>query len=113
MKTVKGMRRRSMKQELSLATDTGGVQQRGSGASKFYKGDVRKKGIFRAECKYTKAASFTLKRSELDKIRSECTYPEVPVFDIIFTDRNGRAMDRWVAVPYEEWVKQHASSDDS
>jgi hypothetical protein len=113
MRSAKDNRRRSMRQERKLAMDTEATQQRGSGASKFYKGDVRKKGVFRAECKFTSAKSFILKLEELDKIRGECAFGETPVFDVTFTDRNGRTVDRWVAVPYEEWLKQHAPSDDS
>lgn len=45
--------------------------QPGSGAPEFYKGDVRKKGDLRLECKTTGAKSYTLKLSDLEKIKAE------------------------------------------
>lgn len=70
-----------------------------------YKGDVRKKGVFRAECKFTKAKSFTVKREELNKIFGESSFGETPVMDITFTDEHGRTEDRWVLVPYSTFTE--------
>lgn len=98
-------RRRSRRQELELASATGGRQQKGSGCLPWAKGDVRKKGNFRAECKFTRHASFSITRAILDKIRSECDYNETPVLDITFAEATGRTADRWVVVPYDVWLR--------
>lgn len=45
--------------------------QPGSGAPAFYKGDVRKEGELRLECKTTSKRSYALKLDELNKIRTE------------------------------------------
>ncbi|TXH10928.1 MAG: hypothetical protein E6R04_03940 [Spirochaetes bacterium] len=45
--------------------------QPGSGAPEFYKGDVRKAGELRVECKTTSSKSYTLKLSDLEKIKAE------------------------------------------
>jgi len=103
-----------MRQERELAEDTGAIQHRGSGAVSGYKGDVRKRGKFRAECKFTKAKSFTVKREDLDKIYSESSFGEVPVMDIAFLDQNGRTEERWVLLPYSEFTRLFdAPSEDS
>lgn len=103
--TKKKQRRRASRQERELAEATGGKQQRGSGALPWAKGDVRARGRYRAECKFTKARSYVVKRSILDKISSECSFGEVPVLDIAFVDSSGMTADRWVAVPYSCWEK--------
>lgn len=64
-------KRKSVLQERSIAEDIGGRLQPGSGAPEFYKGDVRKAGELRVEAKTTSKGSFTLKSSELEKIRNE------------------------------------------
>lgn len=97
-------RRRSMRQERELAADSGARVQPGSGALPGAKGDVRSRGKFRAECKFTKAKSFRVTRAILDKISSECSYGETPVLDIAFLNRVGQTEDRWVAIPYEDWL---------
>ncbi len=105
--TAKANKRRSQRQERELAEDTGGSVQRGSGCLPWAKGDVRKKGCFRAECKFTRARSFSVTRSILDKIRSECSTGEVPVLDISFIDKAGRCDERYVVIPYSVWLRQH------
>jgi hypothetical protein len=106
LSTPKANKRRSQRQERQLALDTGGRTQRGSGSLPWAKGDVRKKGKFRAECKFTRNKSFSVTRAILDKIRSECDFNETPVLDITFVDEHGRTEDHWVAVPYEVWLAQ-------
>lgn len=64
-------RRKSVLQERSIAEDIGGRLQPGSGAPEFYKGDVRKAGDLRVEAKTTSKGSYSLKSSELEKIRNE------------------------------------------
>lgn len=108
----KRIRRRSQRQERKLAEDSGGRVQKGSGCLPWAKGDVRKRGVFRGESKFTTAQSFSLKRALLDKIRSECEGQEYPLLDIEFINKGTqRSEDRWVAVPYEVWVELNASKD--
>lgn len=102
----KQTRRRSRRQELALAADTEAVQQRGSGSLHWAKGDVRKKGTFRAECKFTRAKSYVLKTETLHKIRGECSFNETPVLDIVFMDKDGRTDEHWVVIPYDVWLAQ-------
>lgn len=97
-------RRLSRKQEHRIAEDIGGRRQPGSGSQDHAKGDVRKKGAFRIEAKYTRAKQFTLKREELDKISGECGHGEKPAFQVDFLNNvTGRVEDSWVVIPYEDW----------
>lgn len=100
----KGIRRRSRRQELQLAEEAGGRTQKGSGSLPWAKGDVRRKGKFRAECKQTRSRSFTVTRTILNKIRSECDFDEVPVLDVEFLGPGGRTEERYVVIPYEDWL---------
>lgn len=100
-------RRRSRRQESGLASDTGGTVQRGSGALPWARGDVRKTGEFRAECKFTRRKSFSVTREILDKIRSECSFDEIPVLDVSFVNPEGRTDERYVVVPYDTWLMYH------
>jgi hypothetical protein len=102
-KVVVTHRRRKVvdQQEAEMAAMVGGRKQAGSGSVLGCKGDVRKKGVFRIECKSTEAQSFSLKRELLDKIRSECAGTEEPAFDIKFLNKATlQEEDRWVAIPY-------------
>jgi hypothetical protein len=100
----KAIRRRSRRQELELAQDTGGRVQKGSGSLPWAKGDVVHKGRFRAECKQTRARSFVVTRSILDKIRSESAFDETPLLDIVFLGPGGKTEDRFVVMPYSAWL---------
>lgn len=101
---AKKIKRLSRRQEMSLAGDTDSRTQKGSGALPWAKGDVRKRGIFRAECKFTRAKSYTVTRETLEKIRGECDTGETPLLDIQFLDSHGAVDDRWVLVPYDVWL---------
>lgn len=103
--SAKANRRRSRRQESQLANDTGGRVQRGSGSLPWAKGDVHKKGFFKAECKFTRKKSFSVTREILDKIRSECEFNETPVLDVTFVDANGKTDDHWICIPYEVWLR--------
>ena len=63
--------RKSQLQEKRAAKDLGGRVQPGSGASEFAKGDVRKAGQLRVECKTTGYRSYSLKLDDIIKIQSE------------------------------------------
>lgn len=94
---AKKQRRRSMKQEEEIASrSVDGFRVFGSGALPGAKGDVRVPGKFRYEAKYTQAQSYVVQRKELMKIRAEASGDEVPVFEIHFLDKNGKAVERWV-----------------
>lgn len=107
--SAKANKRRAQRQEEELAIDTGGSRQRGSGSLPWAKGDVRKKGSFRAECKFTRAKSYAVTRGTLDKIRSECEYDEYPVLDVSFLDGAGRTDERYIVVPYAVWLRLQKS----
>lgn len=64
-------KRKSALQERRAAEDLGARVQPGSGAPAFYKGDVRKQGDLRVECKTTSKKAYALKLSEIEKIKSE------------------------------------------
>jgi hypothetical protein len=100
----------SQRQERELAHRTGGNAQKGSGAMIGYKGDVRKKGVVRVECKLTRARSFCVTRVVLDKIRSEAVDREIPSLHIQFVSRLGKVEDEWVAVPVQDWEEKIANS---
>ena len=69
-----------------------------SGALDFSKSDVRVPGKFRIECKYTEADTYTLKLTELIKIRNEATRKlEQPIFQVEFKGKN---KGRYAIVPY-------------
>lgn len=106
------MKRKTMKQEERVAASMGGHRQKGSGALPWRKGDGCVKGKYRIENKMRFGAlSYTLKREELNKIRSECDPGETPLFQVDFADRGGHVEDSWILVPYEHWVKVHAAGD--
>lgn len=101
----KAIKRRSRRQELALAEATGARVQKGSGALPHLKGDVHYKGEFKAECKQTRRKSFSVTRATLDKIRSECSFDEVPVLDIEFLSPVGKTEERFIVLPYNVWVE--------
>lgn len=98
-------KRRARRQELELAEETGGRTQPASGAMARAKGDVRKRGVYRGESKFTRSKAFLISRRVLDKISSECQGTEYPVVDICFLDETGRTEDRWVTLPFDTWKK--------
>lgn len=107
--TAKANRRRSQRQENGLAEDTGGSAQRGSGCLPWAKSDVIKiyLGKYRAECKFRRGKSIPFTRELINKLRGECAFGEIPMFDLAFVSPTGRMDERWVAIPYEVWLKYH------
>lgn len=111
----KRRKRASRKQEQRIADTLGGDRHYGSGNKPGYEGDVRVRGEFRIEAKYTARKSYSVKRAELYKIRSECDLGEEPMFVIDFKEPNTLATEEsWVMVPLDVWNK-HAKEayDDS
>lgn len=103
----------SRKQEESLAESHGGVRHKGSGNQPGYEGDVRVAGMYRMEAKFTANNSYRVTRAELNKIRSECSLGESPIFAIEFKEKDTlRTEDSWVLVPRSVWEKHAQISND-
>lgn len=101
-KALKAQRKLSQRQELDIAEELGGRVQLASGALAGSKGDVRIKGAYRIEAKFTKAGSYSLKLEDLYKIMSECGAGEKPLFIIDFLDPTGRTRDRFAVLHWED-----------
>lgn len=65
------IKKRSDLQERRVAADLGGKVQKASGATDFAKGDVRKFGDVRVECKTTGTKNYRLSIKDIKKIQSE------------------------------------------
>jgi hypothetical protein len=111
---VKKLKRQSQRQERQIMNDIGGRVQPASGARPGYKSDGRLYDKVRMEAKLTNAKAFSLKRSDLDKVRSECQGHEKPALIIDFKNKStGRTEDRWAVIEYKEWERIVATTDDS
>lgn len=100
----KRQKRASIAQEDSIMEALGGRRQKGSGAVAGLKGDGRVRHKYRVEAKYTRAGSYRVERSELNKIRGECAGTEIPLFVIDFVDpQTGGSPDRWVMLEFERF----------
>jgi len=94
-------KRISQVQEKRAAEDIGGRVQAGSGNVKLGGGgDVRKRGEFRVECKYTEKTYFILKLQELVKVQTQALQGglELPVFQISFVSPRTGAHDQYAVV---------------
>jgi len=110
--SAKRIKQISRKQEENLAQSLGGERHYGSGNKAGYAGDVRIRGRFRVECKFTSKMSRALTRSEIGKLRSECGLGEAPMINIQFRNPTTLAVEEdWVCVPRSEWEKLNASTD--
>lgn len=102
-KGFKQNKRLSRKQEIDLADDLGGKVQLNSGATVGSKGDVRVKGEYRVEAKFTAANSYKLDLDELHKIESECEGLEKPLFIVDFIDKHTKKpKERYATLPYDQ-----------
>lgn len=92
-------RTRSAKQEKERAKKVSGYVTAGSG-NKREKGDVRKRGVMRIECKTTTKASFSVTQDMLNKIY-DAALPcnEVPVIEIEFINDQGKILRSVAVVP--------------
>jgi len=95
--------KRSKKQEERVAKRLGAQRQKASGSLPGAKGDVRKTGSIRGECKFTRAKSFSLKLAELVKIEIEAELGENPAFFVEFQCQS--PPKRYVVLP--EWLYEH------
>jgi len=110
------MKRLSLKQEARNAKLIGGQTQPGSGSSSRAKGDIRKLGEYRGESKFTFSKAFSLERSVLEKIMSECGVGEKPIVFLDYKNKEtGRLYGSYVILhetDFEELVSKHAATDD-
>ncbi len=97
--------KRSRAQEKRAAKRTGGGVQPGSGAGRA-KGDVRRAWHSRVECKLTRAKSYSLKLTDLEKIEKETVPPEKPIFEIEF--QGVTPHKRYAVIP--GWLLDHFMS---
>ena len=86
-----------------MAKKLGAKRQKASGALPGAKGDLRKTGSMRGECKLTRAKSFSLKLADLVKIENEAELGENPAFFIEFQCQN--PPKRYVVLP--EWLYEY------
>ena len=83
---------RASKQESSLARKIGGYKVPASGSGRI-KGDVRKKGALRIECKCTQNKSFSVTRDMMDKIEAAAlANDEIPAIHIEVLDETGKVV---------------------
>ena len=102
-------KRVSRRLEKKVANDIGGRWSPSSGAVGD-KGDVRLKGRYRIEHKFTKKPVYSLKLADLDKVESECYGEEKPAFVIAFVGETNKELDSVVLVRTGTW---HYSTDDT
>lgn len=102
-KRFKENKKISVAQEVDLAEELGGRVQKASGALAGSKGDVRVKGKYRIEAKFTKANSYKLLLDDLYKIISECGAGEKAVFVIDFVEKTGKLKDRFAVTYWEDF----------
>ena len=92
-------RTRSPKQEKERATKVGGRVTRGSGNG-WEKGDVRKMGVIRIECKTTTKKSFSVTQKMLNQIYDAALpFNEIPVIEVEFINEQGGILRRVAIVP--------------
>lgn len=102
-RTGRRQKRLSNKQEKRTAQDINGRVQANSGATRMGGGgDVRGSGM-RLECKYTEKDTFSLKHSELEKLRKQANKTlEEPVFQFGF--KNPYEMQMYAVIPWNRVV---------
>lgn len=94
--------KRSQDQEDRAAKRYGARTQPGSGSRPGTKGDLRKRGVLRGECKETTAKSYTLKLAELLKLQREASTDELPLFEIEF--QGVHPYQRFIILPDNAFV---------
>jgi hypothetical protein len=96
-------KRLSQHQERDIAEELGARVQPASGAMPGAKGDLRKKGVFRLEAKFTKATSFSLRLEDLEKIAGECGNFEKPIVVIDFLEQGtSKLRDRYAVLNFQD-----------
>lgn len=99
-RSAKHAKRISKQQEKQAAEDLGGRVQAASGALRLGGGaDVRLHGKVRLECKVTEKSSYTLKLTELEKLRKQAIKTlELPVLQFAFRHPSGK-LNRYAVIP--------------
>jgi hypothetical protein len=91
--------RRSPKQERALAERSNGRLVPGSGSG-YQKGDIQVKRLLRIEAKTTKADSFRVTRSMVEKItEAGILHDEFPAIVVEFVDEQGRPEHELLVMP--------------
>jgi hypothetical protein len=109
-RTSRYQKKISQRQEKIAAKDVGGRVQAGSGNARLGGGaDVRKQGDLRVECKYTSKTSYSIKLSELRKLKKQALMGglEEPVLQFAFRDKSTGRLDCYAIRPHIP----HADSD--
>lgn len=97
---AKTNRRRATQCEEKIAKDLGGVRHKASGSLSYLKGDVRVKGKFRIESKFTRKKSYSVTLETLNKLWAECGTGEIPMLDVTWVDPGTlKTIEEWVLVP--------------
>ncbi len=100
-RTGRRQKRLSKQQEEKTAAELGGRTQANSGATRMGGGgDVRIQGKYRIECKFTEGPRYTLKLSDLEKLKKQANaVAEVPIFQFQFRSK-GRSWGQAYAVQF-------------
>lgn len=99
LKPVSPAHRRAPFQEKEVAKRIGGRTTKASGAS-YEKGDARRKGFVRVECKCTSNKSFSITREMIEKIENAALGSgEIPVIEIELLGPDGRPQHKVAVVP--------------
>lgn len=102
-KALRHNKRISQQQERDIAEELGARVQPNSGAMSGAKGDVRKRGAFRLEAKFTRAESFALHLEDLEKIAGECAPSERPLLVIDFLEQGtSKLRDRFAVLHFQD-----------
>ena len=97
---ARSTRAQADRQERRVAKRLDARQTIASGQTPIDKGDVRSDEV-RVECKYTDAASFSLKAADLEKVAEHAAGNQIPLFFVEFR----KAGNSYYVVP-EDWFLQ-------
>jgi hypothetical protein len=112
-KAMKKNKRMSVLQERDIQEELGALMQPGSGNQPGKKGDHRQKGLLRLEAKATRARSFRLELADLDKIRGEATFGEMPAMVIDFVSPGtGKLRGRFVVIQSTDFRELNGARTD-
>lgn len=106
-------KRKSVLQERRAAEDIGGKVQPGSGAPQHYKSDVRKVGDSRLECKTTSSKSFSLKLSDLEKIKAEAIMGQCEGWAFQVEFQGSTSHKRFAIIDWQEYLDLKAKPQES
>lgn len=103
---IKRIKKISKRQEELVAEELGASTQANSGATKHGGADVRDLGVLRIECKFTEKKSYSLKLSELEKVRLQAIKGglEEPVMQINFRDIRTGSDKRFAVIPWSTYL---------